>query len=219
MRPSNRQADQEHAALARIIHVSGAVLAVAAMLAGCGVLFLILLGLFRMHPLLSAALFTSLLGALYFFKLRRTGFILAVILAVGGCYFFGCLLVARLRGQPQFSNFGWFGKPAAVLGTLALGSILGALFWSFAQKGYDMWQRIDRGTLADFASIFALFATRVFYYFLPSRALPNSHALVVCLSYYAFYRVINWTLFRVFDLNRLDPAAPPPFSTEYLPQN
>ncbi len=219
MRPSNREATQEHAVLARIIHVSGAILAVAAMLAGCGALFLILLGLFRLQPLLSAALFTSLLGALYFFGLRRTGFILAVILAVGGCYFFGCLLVTTLHGQPQFSNFGWFGKPAAVLGTLALGWLLGTFFWLFAQKGYHMWQRIDQGTLADFASIFALFATRDFYYFLPSRVLTDSHVAVVFLAYYVFYRVIKWSLFRIFDLNRVDPPTSSPYSAEYLPQN
>ncbi len=85
-----------------------------------------------------------------------------------------------------------------------------------------MWRRVDQVTVADFASIFALFAARVFHYFLPAH-LPkaiNDHVwfifrdpgdkgsrmLWTWLALYVFYKLIKASLLHVLEM---DPPAPP----------
>jgi hypothetical protein len=84
-----------------------------------------------------------------------------------------------------------------------------------------MWRRVDKITVADFASVFALFAARVFHYSLPAH-LPkavNDHLGVTMrdpfsdrgarmlwtyLALYLFYKLIKASLLRVLEL---DPPA------------
>jgi hypothetical protein len=219
------EASQRHHALIRLIRYTGALIAGASALMGCVITALIALAVCRAQPLDFIAILALLLLILSVCGVRRTGIILAVIFAVSGCYFLGCLILTTIRGQPQFSNFGWLGRPLLVLGSLALVWLLGFMFRAFALKGYDMWRRIDQITVADFASVFALFAARVFHYFLPSH-LPqtvNDHLWVgfrdpfsdrggrmlwTWLALYLFYRLTKSYLFRLFGLNGSTPQAP-----------
>ena len=206
---------------------TGAFIAGASVLIGCYLLALIAFAACRAYPLDFIAILALLLLALGIYGIRRTGAALAVIFAISACYFWGCLVVTASRGQPEFSNFGWFGSPLIVLGSLALLWLLGFVFYLFITRGYAMWRRIDKITVADFASVFALLAASVFRYFLPVH-LPNfvnDHLWVAIrdpfsdrgvrsswflLAIYVFYKLIKAYLFQILGLNSSAPQDPTP---------
>lgn len=228
MPASASQPSHPHAAFIWLIRGTGVFIAVASVILGVFVLALIAFAAIRAHPLVFFAFLALLLLALGFYGIRRTRIGLVVLFAISGCYFFVCAFVAAARGEPLFSaSFGWFGTPLLVLGSLALLWLLGFMFWIFAKKGYDMWRRLDRITVADFASVFALFAARVFHYVLPAH-LPNAfnehlgphfrdpfsdkgaRALWMWLALYIVYKFIKAYLFRILELNPTDTAQNPP---------
>lgn len=221
------QPAQPHTALIWLIRGTGAFIAGTSAILGFFVLASIIFFALRGRPLDFIAILALLLLVLGFCGIRRTRGGLAIIFAISACYFFGCLLVATLHGQPLFSvSFGWFGVPLFVLGSLALLWLLGVIFGLVAKKGYDMWRRVDKITVADFASVFALFAARVFHYFLPAH-LPsavNEHLwphfrdpfndrgarmLWTWLALYLFYKLIKAYLMRTLELNSPTPPQTP----------
>ena len=239
------QSSRSHAALIWIIRGTGAFIAGAAVITGCFVLVSLAFFACRVHLLAFIAVLALLLLALGLYGIRRTRIVMAVIFATSACYFFGCLLVTTIRGQPQFSNFGWFGVPLFALGSLAALWLLGVVFGLFIKKGYDMWRRVDKITVADFASVFALFAARVFHYFLPAH-LPkavNDHLWVgfrdpfsdkgsrmlwTWLALYLCYKLIKASLLKILDLNPpvspqspipSVPSVPPDPSDPFVPFN
>jgi hypothetical protein len=227
MSTDSSEAARKHPALIWLIRNTGAFIACASLLIGSYVLALIAFNVCRAHPLDFIAILVLLLLALGLYGIRRTGIALAVIFSISACYFFGCLVVTASQGQPQFSNFGWFGVPLYVLGMLALLWLLGFVFWLFVTKGYDMWRKIDKITVADFASVFAFVAACVFRYFLPVH-LPNfvndhlwvairdpfshigSRSSWFLLAIYVFYKLIKAYLFQILGLNSSPPQNPTP---------
>jgi hypothetical protein len=125
---------QEPHALRRLIRYTGAFIAGASILLGCIITALIAWAVLRAQPLDFIAILALLLLVLSVCGIRRTGIFLAIIFAVSGCYFLGCVIVTTIQGQPQFSNFGWLGRPLLVLGSLSLGWLLGFMFRVFALK-------------------------------------------------------------------------------------
>jgi hypothetical protein len=228
------QPSQPHTALIWLIRGTGAFIAGASLIIGCCALALIAFAAFRAHLWDFIGIFALLLLLLGLCGIRLTRAVLAVILAIGVCYFFGCLLVTTLHGQPPSVNFGWFGVPLFVLGSLALMWLLGVIFWLSAKSGYDMWRKVDKIAAANFASVFALFAARVFHYFLPGHLPPavNEHLSVhfrdpfndrgtrmlwTWLALYLFYKLIKACLLQILELNppnlpqnppSIDPDAP-----------
>ena len=234
-----------HAALLWLIRGTGAFIASASLILGCVVLASIAFAETQAHLLDFVIILALLLLVVGFYGIRRTRVVLAVIFVISACYFFGCLLVATLQGQPQSSaTFGWLGAPLFVLGTLALLWMLGAIFLLISKRGYDMWLRVDKITVSDFASVFALFAARVFHYFLPTH-LPEaikdhvwlifrdpgdkgSRMLWTWLALYVFYKLIKAPLMQILDLkdppqNPQTPSRPDdpfiPFDPYNLSQN
>jgi hypothetical protein len=207
------------------------VIAAGSTIVGFWLLALIAFALLRAHPWESIGITALLLFALGRFGARRMKAALAVIFAVGACYFFGCLFIELFQGSfPPAVDFGWFGPPLLVLGALALIGLLGFMFGVLIKKGYAMWRRVDRITVADFASVFALFVARVVHYILPAH-LPNfineqlpagmrdpfsdrgARALWTYVALYVFYKMIKAALFRTLDLNPTPPSAISPVSS------
>jgi hypothetical protein len=214
-----------HRALIWLIRGTGVFIAGASILIGCLVLPTIAFIACRTHPLDFICLSALLLLVLRIYGIRRTRNVLAIIFAAGVLYFFGCCIGAVSQHHPLSVDYGWFGPPLLILGTLALLWLLGALFYLSITRGYDMWRRFDKSVVTDFAAIFALFAARDFHYFLPVH-LPriiNEHLSVglrdpfndrgsrmlwTWLALYLFYKLVKASLFRVLGLNNSAPQDP-----------
>jgi hypothetical protein len=169
MADSTLQPSQPHAALIWLIRGTGILIAIVSALTGCFLAGGGLVALCRTHPGNFFATLAALLVLVRTCGISRTKIVLIVIFVIAACDFLAVAAFSASRGNVVLPDLGWFGVSLFSLGMFAVLGLLGMIFGLLVKKGYEIWCRIDKATVTDFAFVFALFAARVFHYSLPAH--------------------------------------------------
>jgi hypothetical protein len=158
--------------------------------------------------------------------IRRSNALFTGVFVITAFCFLGAIALATSRGPGNGGSLGWFGLfPLFLIGWMLAFLLVVAEVKLFARIVCGIWRTIDKEVVGCFAFVYALFAARVFHYFLPAH-LPkaiNDHVWFIFrdpgsrstrsawtwLFFYLCYKLINFCLIRVLGLNSAPPSSPP----------